>query len=201
MTAEYPESFHRGELRVSHAEREAVVARLNEAAAEGRIDLAELDERLEQALTAKTYADLAPLTADLPPVVSLDPGQPLVLKGGLHGAARVGRWQVPAKVVAYGGMGGAKLDFTQADCRLPVVEVEAHGQMAGVTIVLPDGWAVETGGMDPGLGGLRDKTTSDRLPGTPLIRLTGTGGPAGVVVRHPNGFERRKLKRISAQRP
>lgn len=201
MTAEYPESFHRGELRVSHAEREAVVARLNEAAAEGRIDLAELDERLEQALTAKTYADLAPLTADLPPVVSLDPGQPLVLKGGLHGAARVGRWQVPAKVVAYGGMGGAKLDFTQADCRLPVVEVEAHGQMAGVTIVLPDGWAVETGGMEPGLGGLRDKTTSDRLPGTPLIRLIGTGGPAGVVVRHPNGFERRRLKRISAQRP
>lgn len=115
MTAEYPESLHRGELRVSHAEREAVVARLNEAATEGRIDLAELDERLERALTARTYANLAPLTADLPPVVSPASAQPLVLKGGLHGAARVGRWQVPAKVIAYGGLAGAKLDFTQAD--------------------------------------------------------------------------------------
>ncbi|MFC7644311.1 hypothetical protein ACFQX6_29040 [Streptosporangium lutulentum] len=41
--------------------------------------------------------------------------------------------------------------------------MEAHGQMAGVTIVIPEGWAAETTGMDPGLGGLRDKTTPDRL--------------------------------------
>ncbi|WP_433370899.1 hypothetical protein [Streptosporangium sp. CA-115845] len=73
--------------------------------------------------------------------------------------------------------------------------MEAHGQMAGVTIILPDGWVVETGDMDPGLGGLKDKTTSDRLPGTPLTRLTGTDGAAGVVVRHLNRWERRKLKR------
>ncbi|MFC7644310.1 DUF1707 domain-containing protein [Streptosporangium lutulentum] len=60
MTAESPEPLHRGELRVSHADREAVVERLSEAAAEGRIDLTELDTRLEQALNARTYADLAP---------------------------------------------------------------------------------------------------------------------------------------------
>ncbi|WP_181010953.1 hypothetical protein [Streptomyces sp. SM13] len=34
--------------------------------------------------------------------------------------------------------------------------------------------------------------TSDRLPGTPLIRLTGAGGMAGVVIRHLNHRERRK---------
>ncbi|MDP9845901.1 DUF1707 SHOCT-like domain-containing protein [Streptosporangium lutulentum] len=195
MTAESPEPLHRGELRVSHADREAVVERLSEAAAEGRIDLTELDTRLEQALNARTYADLAPLTADLPPAVALDPGQPLTLKGGFHGAERVGRWRVPSKITAYGGMAGVKLDFTRTDCRLPEVEVEAHGQMAGVTIVIPEGWAAETTGMDPGLGGLRDKTTPDRLSGTPLIRLVGTGGPAGVVIRHPNGLERRRLRR------
>ncbi|MGW6080497.1 hypothetical protein ACWF09_31255, partial [Streptomyces sp. NPDC055186] len=50
----------------------------------------------------------------------------------------------------------------------------------------------DTSGMDPGVGGLRDKTTADRLPGTPLIRLTGAGGMAGVVIRHPNRRERRK---------
>ncbi|WP_433370896.1 DUF1707 SHOCT-like domain-containing protein [Streptosporangium sp. CA-115845] len=77
-----------------------MAARLSEAAAEGRIDLSELDERLERALSAKTYADLAPLAADLPPVVPPDSGRPLVLKGGMHGAARVGRWQVPTKVIA-----------------------------------------------------------------------------------------------------
>lgn len=92
-------------------------------------------------------------------------------------------------------MGGVKVDFTQTDCRLPEVSVEAHGQMAGVTIVVPDGWTTDTEAFDAGTGGLKDRTTPDRLPGTALIRLTGTGGMAGVVIRHPTGRERRKRKR------
>lgn len=199
MTPERPEPVHRGELRISHADREAVVERLREAAAEGRIDLDELDARLGQALTAKTFADVAPLTADLPSDPPPDPGKPMVLKGGMHGAVRAGSWQVPAKIAVYGGMGSAKLDFTRVGCRLPEVEVEVHGQMGGVTVIIPDGWAADTGGVDPGLGGFRDKTTPDRLPGTPLIRLIGTGGAAGVVIRHPNSWERRALRRSQSR--
>jgi hypothetical protein len=119
----------------------------------------------------------------------------MLLKGGLHGAARTGRWQVPARITAYGGMGGARLDFTRTATRLAEVEVEAHGRWAGVTIVIPDSWGAETSGLDPGIGGLRDKTTPERLPGTPLLRLIGSGGTAGVTIRHPNGWERRKLRR------
>lgn len=44
-----------------------MVEQLREAAAEGRIDLSELDTRLEQALNARTYADLRSLTADCRP--------------------------------------------------------------------------------------------------------------------------------------
>ncbi|MGH3390823.1 MAG: DUF1707 SHOCT-like domain-containing protein [Actinomadura sp.] len=199
MTADLPDlprqPANKGQLRASHSDREAVAERLREAAGEGRIDLAELDARLERALTAKTYAELEPLTADLPPVPPPDPGKPLVLRGGMHGAKRAGRWQVPASVTAYGGMGGVRLDFTRTRCDLPEVEVEVHGEMAGITIVIPDGWAAESDGVDPGLGGMKNKTTPDRLPGTPLIRLTGSGGAAGVVIRHPNRWERRKLNR------
>ncbi|SDE17337.1 protein of unknown function [Streptomyces prasinopilosus] len=167
---------------------------LRDAAAEGRIDFEELDARLEQALTSKTHAELAALTADLPRPDSAGSRPPLVLKGGLYGASRgPGRWEVPGHVIAHGGVGGVKVDFTRAECRLTEVVVEAYGETAGVTIVIPDGWAADTGGMDPGFGGLTDKTTPDRLPGTPLIRLTGSGGVAGVVVRHPNRWERRKL--------
>ena len=54
-------------LRVGHSERDAVAAILQDAAAEGRLRLEELDERLDAALRAKTYADLDPLTADLAP--------------------------------------------------------------------------------------------------------------------------------------
>ncbi|MFG2510829.1 DUF1707 domain-containing protein [Streptomyces sp. NPDC048584] len=183
-----------GELRASHDDREAVVEQLRDAAADGRIDLEELDSRLEQALNSRTYAELAVLTADLPRVRSTEDLPPLVLKGGLYGASRgPGRWEVPGHVIAHGGLGGVKVDFTRVECRLTEVAVEAYGETAGVTLVIPEAWAADTSGMDPGIGGLKDRTTPDRLPGTPLIRLTGSGGMAGVVIRHPNRRERRKL--------
>lgn len=79
---------------------------LRDAAAEGRIDLDELDSRLEQALKSKTYAELAVLTADLPRLDSSGSRPPLVLKGGMYGASRgPGRWEVPGHVIAHGGLG------------------------------------------------------------------------------------------------
>ncbi|MER7485612.1 hypothetical protein ABTY20_06800 [Streptomyces sp. NPDC126497] len=85
-----------------------------------------------------------------------------------------------------------KVDFTRVGCRLTKMAVEAYGETAGVTLAIPEGWAADTSGMVPGVGGLKDKTTPDRLPGTPLIRLTGSGGVPGVVIRRPNRWERRK---------
>ncbi|MEW1627809.1 DUF1707 domain-containing protein [Streptomyces sp. NPDC089173] len=184
-----------GDLRASHDDREAVVEQLRDAAAEGRIDLDELDARLEQALTSKTYAELAVLTADLPGPPAPTNQPPLVVTGGTFGASRgPERWQVPGHVTARGGVGGVTLDFSRAECRLTEVTVEAYGEISGVTIVIPDTWAADTSAMDPGFGGLTDRTTPDRLPGTPLIRLTGSGGAGGVVIRHPNSRERRKLR-------
>jgi Domain of unknown function (DUF1707)/2TM domain len=53
-------------LRASDADRERVVALLRDAHAEGRLTAEEFDERMGRALAARTYADLADLTADLP---------------------------------------------------------------------------------------------------------------------------------------
>jgi len=58
-------------LRASDADREAVVERLRQAHSEGRLDLTEFDERTRNAYAARTYAELAPLTSDLP--VQADP--------------------------------------------------------------------------------------------------------------------------------
>ena len=54
------------DLRASNADREAVVERLQQAVGEGRITLAEFDERAGAAYDAKTRGDLEALTADLP---------------------------------------------------------------------------------------------------------------------------------------
>lgn len=56
----------RGRLRASHMDREHVVGMLKAAFVQGRLTMDEFVARVDQALTARTYADLAVLTADLP---------------------------------------------------------------------------------------------------------------------------------------
>jgi len=75
--------------RIGDAERDKAVEYLRDHLAEGRLDQWEFDERLTQALTAKTQADLDPLFRDLP--------------GPKPGAAAASRppfqappWQTPA---------------------------------------------------------------------------------------------------------
>jgi hypothetical protein len=53
-------------VRVSDADREAVIVRLEKALGEGRIDLDEFGQRAEDAYAAVTTADLDALVADLP---------------------------------------------------------------------------------------------------------------------------------------
>jgi Domain of unknown function (DUF1707) len=54
------------ELRAADADRERTAERLRAAAAEGRLSPDELEERLEVALAARTYAQLEAAVADLP---------------------------------------------------------------------------------------------------------------------------------------
>ena len=68
-----------GNIRIGNRERDAVAAVLQEAAGDGRLSMAELDDRLDAALQAKTYGDLDPLVADLSvelPSHALSSGRP-----------------------------------------------------------------------------------------------------------------------------
>ncbi len=60
-----------GRMRASHADRNRVVDVLKAAFIEGRLTKDELDARLSQTLAARTYAELAALTADIPPGTKL----------------------------------------------------------------------------------------------------------------------------------
>src|SRR5829696_7044982 len=56
-----------GALRASDADRERTAAALRRHHLDGRLDTDELQERLGRCYAARTHADLAALTADLPP--------------------------------------------------------------------------------------------------------------------------------------
>ncbi len=53
-------------LRASDAEREQVAERLRHAAAEGRLQADELEDRIGAALSARTYGELDLIVSDLP---------------------------------------------------------------------------------------------------------------------------------------
>jgi Domain of unknown function (DUF1707) len=56
----------RDRLRAGHADREQVIEALKTAFVGGRLTREELDARTGRALAARTYADLAAVTADIP---------------------------------------------------------------------------------------------------------------------------------------
>jgi uncharacterized protein DUF1707 len=55
-----------GHLRASHADRERVIETLKAAFIQGRLTKDELELRVDQTLTSRTYAELAALTGDIP---------------------------------------------------------------------------------------------------------------------------------------
>jgi hypothetical protein len=60
------EAGGQGRLRASRADREQLIDVLKTAFAQGRLDRDEFDLRVGRALTSRTYADLAALTAGIP---------------------------------------------------------------------------------------------------------------------------------------
>jgi Domain of unknown function (DUF1707)/Cell wall-active antibiotics response 4TMS YvqF len=195
--------------RASDAEREAVVARLRDAAAEGRLTVEELAERIDAAYGATTRGELEPLTADLPapaepapfaPATASDgpppaPARrapPLVL-GVLGGGDRKGRWRVPQRMTVVNVMGGADLDLREAVLEAPEVEITVWSLMGGSTITVPEGVHVELDGFALlGANDLRlDPAHPDPPPGAPVVRVRAWSLMGGTDVRTPRERRRR----------
>ena len=77
------EAADRGHLRASHADREQVVGTLKAAFVQGRLTKDELDARAGQVFAARTYAELAVVTADLPAGLA-DPRPPALARGSVN---------------------------------------------------------------------------------------------------------------------
>ena len=72
---EDPAAAGRDRLRAGHADREQVIETLKDAFVQGRLARDELDARAGRALAARTYAEVASLTADIP--AASGPARPL----------------------------------------------------------------------------------------------------------------------------
>jgi Domain of unknown function (DUF1707) len=192
--------------RASDAEREAVVARLRDAASEGRLTVEELAERIDAAYAATTRAELEPLTADLPdvPMTTATASVPAgaapparasssVVVGILGGGDRKGRWRVPPRMTVVNVMGGADLDLREAVLDAPEVEITVWSLMGGSDVVVPEGVHVELKGFGL-LGGNRLRLEGPPPPpGAPVVRVRAWSLMGGTDVKSKPGRSRHGL--------
>jgi hypothetical protein len=140
----------RSELRASHEDRDRVVELLRVSAGDGRLTAEELDERLELAMTARTYGELAKLVADLPATGSVASApaprskEVVRLDCGSGHTVRNGRWAVPRRIEARVRSGHLKLDFTQAVITQPLLQLDAEVRSGHIILITKPGIVVDT---------------------------------------------------------
>jgi Domain of unknown function (DUF1707)/Cell wall-active antibiotics response 4TMS YvqF len=202
----------RGNLRASDADRERVADILRVAAGDGRLTMEELDQRLDAVYAAKTYAELEPITRDLPqtgapyvPAPSAAPAGDVDRFGGeptSHGAvaimggfSRKGDWVVPKDFTAVAIMGGGEIDLREARFAEPTVSIHVVAIMGGIEITVPEDATVRVTGVGV-MGAFEHTSSGSGQPGAPTIIVNGVALMGGVEVKRkpPKKSKREKVE-------
>jgi hypothetical protein len=206
-------------LRASDADRERIADRLREAAADGRLTMDELDERLDAVYAAKTYAELAPITHDLPdggpgyvPAPSPPASGDVRQYGGdpsshtaiaiLGGFSRRGDWVVPKTFNAFMFMGGGEIDMRDARFADPEVSVHVVAIMGGCEITVPEDATVHVTGVGI-MGAFEHSVAGAGTAGGPVIHVSGLALMGGVEVKRkpPKALKRDKRDKLKDRQP
>ncbi|UVE96608.1 DUF1707 domain-containing protein [Dietzia sp. B32] len=200
---------HLPSVRASDAERDATARLLQESFSEGRLTLAEFDERTSLAYAARFRSDLIELTHDLPVAHrghestpearprraperrvtgGSGPATSLAVMGGVE---RKGTWTLPAVHTAFAMMGGIEIDLRAASLQSHETTIRAFAVMGGIEILVPDDMHVEIEGLGL-MGGFGEESGSwkpdprpvrQAPPGAPVVRVTGLALMGGIGVR------------------
>jgi hypothetical protein len=180
------------QLRASHEDRDAVIEALRVAAGDGRLTSEELDERLEVAFNARTYGELATLTADLPTtgrpsaaVAPVEPKDMVRINCRSGNATRDGNWVVPKRMEIRVTSGNVKLDFTSAVIANQLLEIDAEVRSGNLIIITKPGVAVETDDLTIRSGNVKlVRPPWGTVPVTLKISVSGQVGSGNLVARH-----------------
>jgi Domain of unknown function (DUF1707)/Cell wall-active antibiotics response 4TMS YvqF len=199
-------------LRASDADRERVAETLREAAGDGRLTMDELDERLDAVYAAKTYAELVPMTQDLPDHAgSYAPAPSRASAGDVHqyggeptshtavailgGFSRKGDWVVPKTFNAFMLLGGGEIDLRDARFAEREVSIHVVAILGGCEITVPEDATVNVNGV--GILGAFEHSAQGSVSssGGPVINISGVALLGGVDVtrKPPKKSKRDKL--------
>jgi hypothetical protein len=175
--------------RAAETDRIQVAQLLTDAAAQGRLQMSDYEDRLTKAYAAKTYDELDQLRSDLigSSVNSqrggvTKPAPSMLLLAIMSAFERRGRWNVPKKLTTFALWGGGVIDLRYADFTSTDVEINATSIMGGQTILLPPEVNVEIKGHGV-MGGFDHNVDGEGTPGAPTVRIRGFSLWGGVGVR------------------
>ena len=185
-------------LRASDKDRDRVIELLRAAVADGRLDPAEFDQRLDAALAARTIDALAPLTADLIAAPGSDGSLALPLAGTpaepaaelltiheRHGSVRrTGRWTLPHLLVVRTAWSDVMLDLTSAVRSGPELVIELQVRGGNVELVLAPGMVVDANELAVRFTTVAiSRDAGDNTPETLHVRLVGRMKHARIDTR------------------
>ena len=181
------------DLRASHEDRDRVVEVLRVAAGDGRLTVEELDERLEDALTARTHGELAAVIRDLTAAPASVTGVPAPTPKDLariecqgSNATRDGRWLVPQRMELRVTSGSVTLDFTEAVISQPWLLIDADMRSSSLKLMTRPGVVVDTD--DVVTNSSTTKVRAPRGPEVPVIlriQISGKLSGSTITARPP----------------
>jgi Domain of unknown function (DUF1707) len=178
--------------RAADTDRIQVAQLLTDAAAQGRLQMSDYEDRLTRAYAARTYAELDSLRSDLigssvgaPGGGAGKPAPSMLLLAIMSAFERRGRWNVPKKLTTFALWGGGVIDLRYADFTSTEVDIHAFSIMGGQTILLPPEVNVEIEGHGV-MGGFDDSVAGEGTPGAPTVRIRGFSLWGGVGVKRKN---------------
>ncbi|MGO8957543.1 MAG: DUF1707 domain-containing protein [Streptosporangiaceae bacterium] len=188
-----PATRAQAELRASHEDRDRVVELLRVAAGDGRLTAEELDERLEAALTARTYSELAALTTDLPAaadfrasVVPAEAKDLVRIDCGAGSAHRDGAWVVPQRMEIRVTSGSVRLDLTKAVITGSTLKIQADVKAGSLTFITRPGIVVDTDDVAVRSGSVQVKTRAGAdAPVILRIEIAGKVSSGSITARPP----------------
>jgi DUF1707 SHOCT-like domain len=176
-------------MRAADTDRIQVAQLLTDAAAQGRLQMSDYEDRLTRAYAAQTYDELDRISADLPGAVTrargggpCHPAPSTLLLAIMSGFERRGRWNVPRRMTTFALWGGGVVDLRYADFTSPEVEIHSYSIMGGQTILVPPEVNVDLKGVGV-MGAFDHSVSGEGLPGAPCVRIRGFSLWGSVAVK------------------
>ncbi|MFC9238566.1 DUF1707 domain-containing protein [Streptomyces decoyicus] len=166
---------------LSEDARDTAVQRLQQAYTEGHITHEEMDEGLDQVLTAKTHSELASVLASLP---EENAGTTSTIAAAGGRIKRRGAWRVPRILKVASAFGRVHLDLSRAVIEHPVVDIELQLGTGRAKITVPRDAIVDLDALHTGWKDTLYKPRPRSGTGGPRIRISGTMGFGRLKVRH-----------------